>query len=341
MYCAATHHSDQISINRAKTRASFSTDLDLEFVVTRQPCDYHSAVQQMIARPSKCAAVSIGSALGNTGILQIVLSYVGPGHWLFLSAVCSEWKVLYERLAAVNVFAFTASGKKTRLKCEPRMTLSSAVFQSSRLVRLAHQHGLRFNSNYKMHHVAGKVADRHVLATAHELGMPLSSSVLLGASERGSLTVLRWLHFDMGCALPRNITVYAARGGGVRVMQWLSERGCVLTTKTQFNAAKYRRISVLNYLHGAGCPMDDGGRACKIAAWNGSLQVLQWLRSHGCPWVPLDVTEAAAHSGNVQMMAWLQQQPGVVFTAAAMSAAARANRQEMCEFLHSQDCAWH
>jgi Ankyrin repeats (many copies) len=255
--------------------------------------------------------------------------------------VCSEWKELYKRLAAANVFAFTASGERLRQKCESRMTLSSAVFQSSRRVRMAHQHGLRFGACPPMHHVAGKVADRHVLATAHELGMPYSRAILLGASEKGSVITLRWLHFDQSCALPHNITAFAARGGSVRVMQWLSERGCTLNTKTLFNAAKYRRLRVLEYLHSAGCPMDDGGRACKIAAWNGSLQVLQWLRAHGCPWVTSDVAEAAAHSGNVQMMAWLQQQPGVVLTAAAMTAAARANRQEMCEYLYSQNCPWH
>eukprot|EP00953_Heterococcus_sp_UTEX-ZZ885_P018305 10224-Heterococcus_DN1.PRE.2 len=293
-----------------------------------------------MARTTKRAAANACSALGNTGLLQIVLSYVGPGHYIFLAAVCSEWKELYENLAAVNVFAFTASGERLRQKCEPRTTLGSAVFQSSRRVRMAHQHGLRFDASPPMHHVAGKVADRHVLATAHELGMPYSRAVLLGASERGSVVTLRWLHFDQSCALPHNITVFAARGGGVRVMQWLSERGCTLNTKTLFNAAKYRRLRVLEYLHSAGCPMADSGRACKIAAWNGSLQVLQWLRAHGCPWVTGDVVEAAAHSGNVQMMAWLQQQPGVVLTAAAMTAAARANRQEMCEYLYSQSCPW-
>jgi hypothetical protein len=294
-----------------------------------------------MARIGKRAVVSASNPLSNRGTLQTVLSYVGPGHWFFLSAVCSEWKELYESLAAVNVTAFTTSGSRKRLKCEPRMTLASAVFQSSRRVRLAHHHGWRF-VNRLMQQVAGKVAGIRALAAAHKLGMPYSPAVLLGAAERGSTAVLKWLHINQSRPLPPDITVNAARGGSVNVLRWLHEMGSTLSTKTLFTAAKYRRLNVLNFLDSAGCPKSDRGDACRVAAQLGNLQVLQWLREHNCPWQPVDVVDAAAQSGNVQMMAWLLQpeQPDVELTAAAMRAAARANRQDMCEYLYSQDCPW-
>jgi hypothetical protein len=34
------------------------------------------------------------------GILQRVLSFVGPGHWLFVATVSRLWKELYARVAA-------------------------------------------------------------------------------------------------------------------------------------------------------------------------------------------------------------------------------------------------
>jgi hypothetical protein len=36
--------------------------------------------------------------LRQAGVLQRVLDYVGPGHWLFVSAVSKLWKDLYERV---------------------------------------------------------------------------------------------------------------------------------------------------------------------------------------------------------------------------------------------------
>jgi hypothetical protein len=224
---------------------------------------------------SKRAAVSTGSPLINRGVLQNILSYVGPGHYIFLSTVCSEWKELYERVAAVHVTAFTISDSRKRLKCEPRMTLASAVFQSAARVRLAHQQGLRF-ANHLMQQVAGKVAGRRALAAAHKLGMPYSPAVLLGAAERGSTAALKWLHINQSRPLPPDITVNAARGGSVNVLRWLHEMGATLSTKALFTAARQGSCSAWQP---AGVAVAAGAQLPMAACRCGRRCCSEWQRA--------------------------------------------------------------
>jgi hypothetical protein len=37
------------------------------------------------------------------------------------------------------------------------------------------------------------------------------------------------------------------------------------------------------------------------------LQLLQWLREHGCPWDPEQICHSAALRGNVDMLKWLSE----------------------------------
>ena len=58
---------------------------------------------------------------------------------------------------------------------------------------------------------------------------------------------------------------------------------------------------VLQWLRSEGCPWDSN--TCYKAAEKGHLSVLQWARSEGCPW-NLDVYYAAAEDGHISVMQW-------------------------------------
>jgi len=52
--------------------------------------------------------------------------------------------------------------------------------------------------------------------------------------------------------------------------------------KACFKAAAAGNLEVLEWLREHGCPWDV--HTCSIAAYKGRLAALRWLREHGCPW---------------------------------------------------------
>jgi hypothetical protein len=51
----------------------------------------------------KRSAADSSNLLSQVGILQQVLSYVGPGHWWYVPPVCSLWRDLYQEVASMQV----------------------------------------------------------------------------------------------------------------------------------------------------------------------------------------------------------------------------------------------
>jgi hypothetical protein len=109
-------------------------------------CTLHGKMlmdQVVVARAPKRSAIENRPPLYVVGILQRVLSYAGPGHWLFLSTVCSLWRDVYCRVSDKTLL------KKGYMDCAkqftgtPKMTMYSAVFASPSRVRLAHESGLQ------------------------------------------------------------------------------------------------------------------------------------------------------------------------------------------------------
>merc|ERR1719469_209761 len=70
-------------------------------------------------------------------------------------------------------------------------------------------------------------------------------------------------------------------GAGCGRKDWV-ERGGVFNGLTCRAAAKGGQLRVLQWLRGWDCPWDSS--TCGGAASNGHLEVLQWARGEGCPW---------------------------------------------------------
>ena len=70
-------------------------------------------------------------------------------------------------------------------------------------------------------------------------------------------------------------------------------------------SAEEGRLEVLKWLRAHGCEWDE--RTCAWAAEGGHLDVLQWARENGCQWYSGWVCSAAAEGRNLEMLQWLKQ----------------------------------
>eukprot|EP00953_Heterococcus_sp_UTEX-ZZ885_P019934 11136-Heterococcus_DN1.PRE.1 len=102
--------------------------------------------------------------LSNAEILQNILSYAGPGCWLFISPVCKVWKQLYEQVDAAALL-------EDYPDASIRMTAYECVFQSVSCLQLACEYGLqaRFASEL-LQQRAGAWFNVPTLLAAQELG---------------------------------------------------------------------------------------------------------------------------------------------------------------------------
>jgi hypothetical protein len=280
-------------------------------------------------------ALNVVSPLEDAGILLHVLTILGPGHHLFISAVSKAWRDSYERVPSVMVSLTDAFGKTNLLKITHQTTLCSAVFASASRVHTAHECGLTFHYSESMPQIAGRVADVSTLQLAHELRLKLTEEVLFGATEAASVPKLHWLHTDKGCELSICLSYFAARSGSIRVLNWLKDRGLVFDTKTCRCAAAGAHLHVLQYLQGEGCEWHEV--VCSAAADNGHLTILQWLREQGCPWRADVICGCAASSGSIEMLLYLKRQ-GCPYNEITMACAASKEQLGVYQYLVAEQC---
>jgi len=99
----------------------------------------------------------------------------------------------------------------------------------------------------------------------------------------------------------------AADKAALEMLQWMRRDGCPdpfpgLTTIT---AAKHNRRDVLEWLlrdHGHDYRLD--AEVAQAAAQGGHLELLQWLRSRGCPW-DFRAVQFAAYPKNLHVLRWM------------------------------------
>jgi hypothetical protein len=121
--------------------------------------------------------------------MQQVFSFL-PGSWLFLAAVCREWKALY---AGIGVKKVRCINGARLAKCAANTTLYSAAVAAPAIASLARSCGLEISENNKLQHIAGMLADVETLATLRELDMPLNKRLVDAVAESGRLGILQQL----------------------------------------------------------------------------------------------------------------------------------------------------
>jgi hypothetical protein len=109
------------------------------------------------SREEEALAV-LSNPLKYDGILQQVFAFI-PGHWLFLSAVCSEWRAIYANIGEQQVISIDLHQVNKLVTYDCRTTLYSAAVASPAIVRLAQSCGMKICTSYRVSVIAGLHAD--------------------------------------------------------------------------------------------------------------------------------------------------------------------------------------
>jgi hypothetical protein len=291
--------------------------------------------QQMLKNQLR---VNSTESLGERGVLQHVLTYLGPGHWLFAALVSKAWHQAYLQVPEHHMIGAGPVKLRIAVVCVPQMTLYSAAVTSATSLVLAHAAGVDL-SGMSLQFAAGKWGDTAVIRATVEAGMmPRDAAMVIGALQSRHSAMLQWLLEDGECQLPDAALQITAFGGCPEILACLKQRGMTLTADLLQTAACNGRFDVLQYLRGEG--LDWSSDVCGTAAHFGQLALLQQLREHGCPWDADEISISAAANGSVPLLKWLRQQD-IVFTEMALSSAARSGHVAACEYLRlTAQCPW-
>jgi hypothetical protein len=101
------------------------------------------------------------------------------------------------------------------------------------------------------------------------------------ALHLGHLEILRFMVDHSGPPEARLLTVSDAAKGGVEMLQYVQELGCVFDERTTACAAYFGNLEALRYLHMSGAPWD--AKTLAAALWADSLPCLEYAHVHGCP----------------------------------------------------------
>jgi hypothetical protein len=146
----------------------------------------------------------------------------------------------------------------------------------------------------------------HVLQFLKNNGYAWHADTCKAAGQGGHLAVLQWLYENECPRISAMLKRSAAGYGRVDVMEWLLQRdGGEVTADLMINAVHTGKLSMCQLLLDRGCPLK--AIVCEVAAHNGHLSVLIWLREHNCPWHDLRVAWASARSGRTEIMAYVLQ----------------------------------
>jgi hypothetical protein len=279
-------------------------------------------------------------ALSDRNTLHSILSYVGPGHALYISTVSREWREVYLQVADADLAGVDAEGGEVKVTCTARMTLFSAVVASASRLQLAHACGLELGEEsadcWRLHLAVGRYGETATLAKAHELGMKLGRIVSMGAARADSPHNLIWLVEERNMPLITGMLHQAIDGGNVEIVRWLLQQGCEADDDALEHAANNAHWDLVFYLHEeAGHPLTTA--LTTAAARLGDLVALQRLRAAGCPWDAGLISTDACRSGSIPLLRWLKEQ-GVGFTARTLGSAASRGHIDLCEYLLSVDC---
>lgn len=159
------------------------------------------------------------------------------------------------------------------------------------------------------------------------------------AAFRGSLPMLRLLRERGGCVCGTHTCSVAAGGGHLACLRYLHEdAGCAWDHHTYLWAAEFGRIECLVYAFEHGCYSESDPTACAMAASNGHIDCLQYMRfQRGCPWDESACSEAA-RKGRLACLRYLHEQ-GCPWDSMTCREAASRGHLDCLQYAHENGCA--
>jgi hypothetical protein len=168
------------------------------------------------------SAAALANPLSQAGILQHVLNYLGPGHWLFAALVAKAWHQAYQQVPEHRMTGGEVNARMP-VVCVPQMTLYSAAVASSARLRLAHRAGLELSSS-NLQFAVGKWGCNIIdlLRVAAREHIRWSGPLLIfSALQHRHLSTLQWLVQNISCPLPDDAPDIAAACGCADTLAWL------------------------------------------------------------------------------------------------------------------------
>ena len=175
-------------------------------------------------------------------------------------------------------------------------------------------------------------------------GLAYEGDLLNYAIFQGSVEILRWLMEDKGWETNEDTGRWAGRGGSVKVLEYLLERGYDFGGGVCRGAAQGGHLEALKFLRGLDPPCPWDGWTCNFAAEEGHLEVLKWLRSQDppCPWDERTCL-GAAEEGHLEVLKWARSQdPPCPWDEWTCALAAKGGHLEVLKWARSEDppCPW-
>jgi hypothetical protein len=318
----------------------------------------------------KRSAAGSSNPLHEVCVLQQVLSYVGPGHHLFVAPVSKGWNEVYATVDSLKPTAYDERFLEDIVfSTGPELTFCSSAFASPSRVKLALECGLECETQ-KCQLAAGKHADAATLAAARRLGMTYTPTIMHGAMQSDKLAEVQFLHAQ-GCPWPLGVIevaascghyelvrwclehgcpwrpvadapCYAAKSGNVELMAWvLQQPGTQLSAEVFSIAASKNHKTMCKFLYAQQCPWD--ANSTSSAARSGHVKLLHSLMHNGCPWDARELSMSAAEGGSVKVLIYLQQQGvlrGVPILTLLLSRAGAFSKLAAAKWIREQGAEW-
>ena len=189
---------------------------------------------------------------------------------------------------------------------------------------------------------AAQSGNLEMLQTMRGWGFEWDKETCEAAAQHGHLEVLKWAR-EEGCRWDQTTGAYAARQGHIHVLEWLAQTSLGFEDAWGHSmvlswAAGGGQLATVQWLSARGYRCNNG-RACSAAAAGGRLDVLKWLVANGHEWDE-DVTHAAAESGHNALLQWAIAN-GCKYDAETCAKAAERGDLAMLKWLRLEvGCPW-
>ena len=214
---------------------------------------------------SNVSTFPLVSPIENMDVLRLVVSFVGPKHYLFIALISRSFHVAY-----VQEFP------------KDKWTKPHALTVEYTNVRCADLKYLSIHQKYRLSCDAARFGNLPAMKHLLAIGCPLDKGRLCPlAAENGHLNTFQYAH-ENDCYWNEVICKIAAENGYLDILQYAHENGCPWDEWTCAWAARYGELDTLQYAHENGCPWDE--QTCENAAASGDLNVLRYAKENGCPY---------------------------------------------------------
>lgn len=203
------------------------------------------------------------------------------------------------------------------------------------------------------------LSDLKTVCWAIENGFDKTIEMAVVAARHGSIDVLALVIEELEIDVYGGACAYAAASkSNLDVLRFLyykpvvhsrlvKMRNCIISRASDAAAAT-SNLGLLQELQEEYGPGKCSQNTFTIAAYNGDMEIINWLYENGCPW-SVNACKAAASAGNLELLKWLYQR-GCPADAGTYTGAAFARRRDIMEwalrhrvdlFTYEYSYSWH